>query len=44
MTDEALAAAMAALTGPLQQVPSSVSAVKVDGVRSYARVRAGEEV
>jgi tRNA pseudouridine55 synthase len=29
--------------GPLQQVPSSVSAVKVGGVRSYDRVRAGEE-
>jgi tRNA pseudouridine55 synthase len=35
---------MAALTGELEQVPSSVSAVKVDGVRSYARVRAGESV
>jgi tRNA pseudouridine55 synthase len=32
------------LTGPLQQVPSSVSAIKVDGRRSYARVRSGEEV
>ena len=44
VTDEQLAGAMAALTGDLQQVPSSVSAVKVDGVRSYARVRAGESV
>ena len=44
VTDDALAAGMAALTGDLQQVPSSVSAVKVDGVRSYARVRAGEQV
>ena len=44
VTDEQLAAALAALTGDLQQVPSSVSAVKVDGVRSYARVRAGEAV
>ena len=44
VTDEAVAQAMAALTGDLQQVPSSVSAVKVDGVRSYARVRAGEAV
>lgn len=42
--DEALAAALAALTGELSQVPSAVSAVKVDGVRSYARVRAGEQV
>jgi tRNA pseudouridine55 synthase len=30
--------------GEIAQVPSAVSAVKVDGVRSYARVRAGEEV
>ena len=44
VTDEALAAAVAALTGPIAQVPSSVSAVKVDGVRSYARVRKGEDV
>jgi tRNA pseudouridine55 synthase len=33
-----------ALTGEIEQVPSAVSAVKVDGVRSYARVRAGEQV
>ena len=39
-----IAAQIALLTGDLLQVPSSVSAVKVDGVRSYARVRAGEEV
>jgi tRNA pseudouridine55 synthase len=31
-------------TGDIQQVPSSVSAIKVDGVRSYARVRGGDEV
>jgi tRNA pseudouridine55 synthase len=36
--------AMAALIGEIDQVPSAVSAVKVDGVRSYARVRAGEDV
>ncbi|MCW2570051.1 MAG: tRNA pseudouridine synthase [Frankiales bacterium] len=39
-----VAAAMASLTGAIQQVPSAVSAIKVDGVRAYARVRAGEEV
>ena len=44
VTDDALAAAVAALTGSIEQVPSSVSAVKVDGVRSYARVRKGEDV
>jgi tRNA pseudouridine55 synthase len=36
--------AMAQLTGEIDQVPSAVSAVKVDGVRSYVRVRAGEDV
>ena len=35
---------MAALTGELDQVPSAVSAIKVDGVPAYARVRAGEAV
>ena len=44
VTDEAIATAVAALTGEIDQVPSSVSAIKVDGKRSYARVRAGEEV
>lgn len=33
-----------ALTGDISQVPSSVSAIKVDGRRAYDRVRAGEEV
>jgi tRNA pseudouridine55 synthase len=40
----ALDAAMASLTGQIAQVPSAVSAIKVDGARSYARVRAGQEV
>jgi tRNA pseudouridine55 synthase len=44
LDDEAIRAALARQTGPLQQVPSSVSAVKVDGRRSYDRVRAGETV
>ena len=42
--DGAILAALAAQTGPLQQVPSAVSAVKVEGRRSYDRVRAGEAV
>ncbi|MFC5993164.1 tRNA pseudouridine(55) synthase TruB [Pseudonocardia hispaniensis] len=42
--EAAIRAGMAALTGAIQQVPSSVSAIKVDGRRAYARVRAGEEV
>lgn len=40
----ALDAAIADLTGDILQVPTSVSAIKVDGKRAYARVRAGEEV
>jgi tRNA pseudouridine55 synthase len=42
--DAALRVAMTALTGDLDQVPSAVSAIKVDGVRAYAKVRAGEPV
>jgi tRNA pseudouridine55 synthase len=44
VTDAAVAAGIAALTGEIAQVPSSVSAIKVDGRRAYDRVRAGEEV
>lgn len=36
--------AVARLTGAIRQVPSAVSAIKVNGVRSYARVRSGEAV
>ena len=42
--DERIAAGIRALTGSISQVPSSVSAIKVDGRRAYDRVRAGEEV
>ncbi|PFG19335.1 tRNA pseudouridine(55) synthase TruB [Serinibacter salmoneus] len=35
---------VARLRGDIQQVPSAVSAIKIQGKRSYARVRAGEEV
>lgn len=35
---------IAALTGPIMQRPSAVSAIKVDGRRSHERVRSGEEV
>lgn len=41
---ERMAVAVAALTGDIVQVPSAVSAIKIDGKRSYARVRAGEDV
>ena len=37
-------AALSGLRGPIMQVPSAVSAIKVDGVRSYTRVREGQEV
>ncbi|MGI9084061.1 MAG: tRNA pseudouridine(55) synthase TruB [Aeromicrobium sp.] len=44
LEETAIAAAMTLFTGPIEQVPSAVSAIKVDGKRSYARVRAGEDV
>ncbi|GAA1702448.1 tRNA pseudouridine(55) synthase TruB [Microcella alkalica] len=44
LTDERFAAAVSALTGLIEQVPSAVSAIKVDGRRAYDRVRAGEQV
>ncbi len=43
-TDAAIAAGILNLTGEIAQVPSSFSAIKVDGVRSYDRARAGEAV
>jgi tRNA pseudouridine55 synthase len=43
--DEAeIRTAIARFVGDIEQVPSSVSAVKVDGRRAYARVRSGETV
>jgi tRNA pseudouridine55 synthase len=44
LTPEAIEAAVAGFRGRISQVPSKVSAIKVDGRRSYERVRAGEEV
>ena len=44
VTGEALAAGIRELTSEIDQRPSSVSAIKVDGKRAYDRVRAGEEV
>jgi tRNA pseudouridine55 synthase len=35
---------MAELRGEILQVPAAVSAIKISGVRSYRRVRAGESV
>lgn len=42
--DAAIDAGIARLTGEIDQVPSAVSAIKVDGRRAYDRVRAGEDV
>ncbi|MFM6851904.1 MAG: tRNA pseudouridine(55) synthase TruB [Terrabacter sp.] len=42
--EAALPAAVAALTGDIEQVPSAVSAIKIKGVRSYTRVRQGDTV
>ena len=44
VTDEALRSGIARLTGDIAQVPSAVSAVKIDGKRAYKRVREGEDV
>jgi tRNA pseudouridine55 synthase len=44
VTEAAVRAALTELTGDLLQVPTSVSAIKVDGKRAYARVRDGEDV
>ncbi len=44
LRDTDIAAQIARLTGDIEQVPSSVSAIKVGGKRSYARVRGGEDV
>ena len=41
---EQLDAEILRLTGNIEQVPSSVSAIKVDGKRAYDLVRSGEEV
>ncbi|MDJ0376590.1 tRNA pseudouridine(55) synthase TruB [Cryobacterium sp. PH31-L1] len=44
ITPAAVAAGIKDLTGDISQQPSAVSAIKVDGKRAYARVRAGEDV
>jgi tRNA pseudouridine55 synthase len=44
VTRDAIDAGIAALTGAIEQVPSTFSAIKVDGRRAYDRARAGEQV
>jgi tRNA pseudouridine55 synthase len=43
VTRDAIDAGIGKLTGEIMQVPSKVSAIKIDGVRSYKRARDGEE-
>jgi tRNA pseudouridine55 synthase len=44
VADDAIAAGVAELTGEIAQVPSTVSAIKVQGRRAYDLARAGETV
>lgn len=44
ITREQIESALTKLRGEIMQVPSSVSAIKVDGKRAYAQVRSGIEV
>ncbi|MFM2184449.1 MAG: hypothetical protein RIS55_97 [Actinomycetota bacterium] len=44
LTELDITNAIRPLTGQIMQVPSSVSAIKVDGERAYAKVRGGDEV
>lgn len=44
VTETAIRDGIAALTGEIDQVPSTVSAIKVDGRRAYDLARAGEQV
>ncbi|GAA5056109.1 tRNA pseudouridine(55) synthase TruB [Nocardia callitridis] len=44
LADPEIAAQVEKLTGDIAQVPATVSAIKVDGQRAYARHRAGEDV
>ena len=44
ISDEQIGECLAKFVGKIQQRPSSVSAIKIDGKRAHERVRAGEEV
>ena len=44
VTEDAVREALRSFEGDILQVPSAVSAIKVDGKRAYARVRSGEAV
>ena len=44
LSNDQIESALAALRGQRMQVPSAVSAIKIDGVRAYAKVRSGQQV
>jgi tRNA pseudouridine55 synthase len=44
ISDADISSALSEFQGQIEQVPSSVSAIKVNGVRAYTLARAGEEV
>jgi tRNA pseudouridine55 synthase len=44
LNDDQIEVALAELRGKQLQVPSAVSAIKINGVRSYAKVRSGQDV
>ena len=44
LDSEEIEAVLSRFRGTISQVPSAVSAIKVNGKRAYARVRAGEDV
>lgn len=44
LTEDDVRSAAGGFVGEIEQVPSAVSAIKIDGERAYKRVRAGEDV
>ncbi len=44
VTEEQIRSTLASYVGEIDQVPTAVSAIKVDGKRAYQRVRDGEDV
>jgi tRNA pseudouridine55 synthase len=44
LSEQRVHEALGAFVGDIEQVPTAVSAIKVDGRRAYARVRDGEQV
>ncbi|MBA2573681.1 MAG: tRNA pseudouridine(55) synthase TruB [Nocardioidaceae bacterium] len=44
VTSDAIESVVARFVGDIEQIPSAVSAIKVNGERAYKRVRSGEQV